>query len=108
MPQRKSERGAPPLGLEAHLFESENESFVVLSYPLPAPQLPASLTKAERAVVELALQGLRTLEIAARRGVAQRTVSNLLQRAYRKLGVSSRAELAALVAELGPERGGRG
>lgn len=58
------------------------------------PDLSA-LTPAEREVVRLARQGLRNAAIAAARGTSVRTVANLLARAYRKLGVGSRAELAA-------------
>ena len=53
------------------------------------------LTDAERATIQLALVGLRNSEIATRRSVAARTVANQLASAYRKLGVGSRAELAA-------------
>lgn len=40
-------------------------------------------------------EGLRNKEIGARLGVAERTVSNTLQSAYRKLGVSSRQDAMA-------------
>lgn len=40
-------------------------------------------------------EGLRNKGIAARLGVAERTVSNTLQSAYRKLGVSSRQDAVA-------------
>jgi len=55
---------------------------------------PGSLTEAESAVVELVLQGLTTAQIAGARGVSKATVSSQLQSIYRKLGVTSRAELA--------------
>lgn len=57
------------------------------------------LTGREREVSALAARGLRSKEIAAELGVSVRTVDNLLQRAYRKLGVSSRADLRTV---LGP------
>lgn len=66
-----------------------------------APERPAvlrSLTRAEREVVEHALRGESTRRIAAARGVAERTVANQLASAFRKLGVSSRTELARLLA----------
>ena len=56
----------------------------------------ATLTPAERAVVALALEGCSNQEIARRRGASARTIANQLASAYRKLGVSGRAELAAL------------
>jgi DNA-binding CsgD family transcriptional regulator len=55
------------------------------------------LTGREREVSMLAARGLRSKEIAADLGVSVRTVDNLLQRAYRKLGVSSRADLRTVL-----------
>ncbi len=57
------------------------------------------LTPREREVVLLASQGLASRAIAERFDVSVRTIDNQLGRAYRKLGVSSRAELASLLAE---------
>jgi DNA-binding CsgD family transcriptional regulator/tetratricopeptide (TPR) repeat protein len=57
----------------------------------------APLTDREREVAHLAARRLTSKEIAARLGVSRRTVDNLLQRAYRKLGVSSRLELVELL-----------
>lgn len=53
------------------------------------------LTVGERLVVEGALAGLSAKEIAAVRAGSVRTAENLLAAAYKKLGVSSRKELAA-------------
>ena len=58
-----------------------------------APQ-PVALTKREREVATLAARGLTSREIAGTIVVSTRTVENHLQRAYEKLGVSGRAELA--------------
>lgn len=52
------------------------------------------LTATETRVAELAAQGLRNTEIAARLYVTPRTVEATLSRVYRKLGVRSRTELA--------------
>jgi DNA-binding CsgD family transcriptional regulator len=59
---------------------------------------PEELTAGEEAVAELAAQGLKNREIAAKLFMSQRTVEANLQRAYRKLGISSRAELGARMA----------
>lgn len=56
------------------------------------------LTARELEVVRRAAEGLRSKEIAVELEVSVRTVDNLLHRAYRKLGVSSRAEVARLLA----------
>lgn len=52
-----------------------------------------SLTKREVEVASLAAAGTASKEIAERLFISVRTVNNLLQRTYTKLGVSSRAEL---------------
>ena len=56
------------------------------------------LSPAERAVVELLLEDMSYAEVAEVRGVSRSTVSNQVQSAFRKLGVTSRRELAAGVA----------
>ena len=52
------------------------------------------LTRREREVAELAANGLTSREVAEKLFVSTRTVENHLQRAYEKLGVRGRAELA--------------
>jgi ATP/maltotriose-dependent transcriptional regulator MalT len=59
------------------------------------------LTSREHEIVDLAIAGLSTLEIATQLVISVRTIDNHLQRVYRKLGISSRSELATL---LGPFR----
>lgn len=54
-----------------------------------------SLTPAERDVVDLAASGLTTPQIAARLYVSANTVKTHLSQVYAKLGISSRAQLAA-------------
>lgn len=70
----------------------------VFSVPLPVTTGLDVLTQAQRAVVELLLQGLSGAEIARRRDVKRTTVYKQLEHAYRRLGVGSKAELAALIA----------
>lgn len=55
-----------------------------------------ALTATESRVAELAAQGLRNVEIAARLHVTRKTVEATLSRVYRKLGIRSRTELARL------------
>ena len=55
----------------------------------------ASLTHAERQVVGLVAQGLTNPEIGEQLFVSRRTVQAHLYHVFAKLGVSSRAELAA-------------
>lgn len=60
---------------------------------------PAELTENEQRVAQLAAQGLTNREIAARLFISARTVEANLARAYRKLGIHSRAELGVTIAE---------
>ena len=60
------------------------------------------LTENETRVAELAAVGLPNREIAARLFISQRTVEANLARAYRKLGIDSRAQLGALLANQNP------
>ena len=55
-----------------------------------------SLTPAEHSVVELALEGLSNPRIAQKLFLSTNTVKTHLQRAYRKLGVTSRGELSSV------------
>jgi DNA-binding NarL/FixJ family response regulator len=52
------------------------------------------LTPGERRVAELAAAGLSNKQVAARLYLSDRTVEAHLSRAYAKLGVGSRAQLA--------------
>jgi DNA-binding CsgD family transcriptional regulator len=58
-----------------------------------------SLTPSERRVAELAAEGPTNREIAQALFVTQRTVEVHLTSIYRKLGISSRSQLAAALAE---------
>lgn len=55
------------------------------------------LTEREREIVHWITHGLSFKEVAKKLGVATSTVANHLYRIYKKLGVSSRTELAQLV-----------
>ena len=56
---------------------------------------PEELSATELKIAELAASGLSNPEIAARVFVSRKTVEANLARAYRKLGISSRAQLHA-------------
>ena len=59
------------------------------------------LTEGERRVAELAASGLKNREVAAQLFMSPKTVEANLARAYRKLGIHSRAELGARLASEG-------
>jgi DNA-binding CsgD family transcriptional regulator len=63
---------------------------------------PDELTATERRVAELAASGLTNREVASKAFMSPKTVQANLARVYRKLGISSRAELGARMSE---ERG---
>lgn len=71
-----------------------SDMFIV--YLWPAGPLDR-LTAREREIVNAVAQGLSFKQAAKKIGVAPSTVANHLYRVYRKLGVCSRTELAALV-----------
>lgn len=76
-------------------WQAAGFEFVVLSWPLSL-QLD-SLTAAELEVVMALVRGHSNEGIAATRGRSAKTVANQVQSIYRKLGVSSRAELVAKI-----------
>jgi DNA-binding CsgD family transcriptional regulator len=60
---------------------------------------PAALTPTESQVARLAASGLTNREVAAAAFLSQKTVEANISRIYRKLGIHSRAELGARLAE---------
>ena len=60
---------------------------------------PDELTASERRVAELAAEGLTNREVASKAFMSPKTVQANLTRVYRKLGIGSRAELGARMAD---------
>jgi DNA-binding CsgD family transcriptional regulator len=58
-----------------------------------------TLTRREREVAVLAAAGLSSRDIAARLTISARTVDSHLARIYPKLGISSRADLSAVLGD---------
>lgn len=103
-PQREPQQlpfALPPPGeqrlLNEHLCarcEASADLYVIWLWPAgPLDRLTAR----ERKIVHAVSQGLSFKQAARKIGVAPSTVANHLYRVYRKLGVYSRSELAALV-----------
>lgn len=67
------------------------------------PAAPQELTPTELRVAELAASGLTNREIAGAAFISSKTVEANLSRAYRKLGITSRAELGLRLAAI-PEQ----
>jgi DNA-binding NarL/FixJ family response regulator len=87
---------APP-GLVAITFGRRRSAGVVLSFRAPETLLLDSLPPALRQVAALLVEGLTLAEIASRRRRSHFTIMNQVQALYRRLGVSSRADLVRLV-----------
>jgi DNA-binding NarL/FixJ family response regulator len=65
----------------------------------PAQGAPSELTPTELRVAELAGSGLTNREVASKAFMSPKTVQANLARVYRKLGITSRAELGARMAD---------
>jgi DNA-binding NarL/FixJ family response regulator len=76
-------------------LEHGRDELLVVSAPL-AP--PATLTRAEQEVAAAVLAGASNAAIAKARGTSVRTVANQLSTIFRRLGVTSRGELAVKLA----------
>jgi DNA-binding CsgD family transcriptional regulator len=63
----------------------------------------SELSETERRIVELVVAGRRNREVAAELSLSANTVAWNLSKIYRKLGVSSRTELAARIAASTPK-----
>jgi DNA-binding NarL/FixJ family response regulator len=104
---RISRRAKAKSDARTQLTEAEHEfaSFGAIAWQAQAaaelarvnvrPSAPSELTETERLVAQLAASGLSNREVADRTFLAVKTVEANLARAYRKLGIRSRAELGA-------------
>ncbi len=84
----------PPPSLLAYEVEPGRVLFVYRLEHVERPEI-ATLTRAQREVLAHLLRGRDNATIAAARGTSPRTTANQVASIFRKLGVSSRAELAA-------------
>lgn len=75
------------------LLPSDQGELRVIEVPRPGRRLGESLPAAERAVVNLLVEGHRYVEIATMRQTAVRTVANQIAAVFRRLNVSGRSEL---------------
>jgi DNA-binding CsgD family transcriptional regulator len=62
---------------------------------------PGDMTETERRVAQLAASGLTNRQVAAQLFLSPKTVEANLARAYRKLGIRTRAELGARLGGIG-------
>lgn len=85
----------PPPSLVAYELEPGKVLFV---HSIPRPTA-VGLTPAEEEVLALLLDGYDNASIAAARKTTPRTTANQVASIFRKLGVSSRTELAVKISE---------
>jgi DNA-binding NarL/FixJ family response regulator len=93
---------APPPGLEAYELDLGDRRVVLFEWDSGSTSRqapPADFSVAERSLLGPLLAGISTREIATARGRSERTIANQISKIFRKCGVSSRSELAALFAE---------
>lgn len=89
---------AVPPDLRWEELAIDGRRVLVLSHAIEGTDdVLARLTSAQRAVAVLAAEGLSNDRIARVRETATATVAKLLEGAYRRLGVHSRAELVSLL-----------
>ena len=86
----------------AEVFDTDGRQFFVLRKNAPHVDGPTSLTEREQQIVTYAAVADTNQIIAYELGISPSTVSTLLGRAMKKLGVDSRADLIRLVRGLAP------
>lgn len=83
-----------------HLLSSDSTSAAPsAAQALPRSKLWEALTERQRAIADMAAEGLTNRQIARRIGRSTHTVNFHLRKVFRKLGVRSRVELARVRAE---------
>lgn len=82
------------LGVRVTHLHHDGHDYAVIQLAI-SPNLPASLTAAEREVATLVVAGLSNAAIAARRHTSVRTVANQLRTIFTKLAIGSRRQLCS-------------
>lgn len=77
-------------------FVSDGTAFLMVWLPSESPRGADALTRSEREVLTRLLEGDSSAAIAYERCTSARTVANQIASIFRKLGVRSRGELAAM------------
>ena len=82
--------------VEYALAEGEPDAFASpVPPPSPTDEPVGSLTRREREVVVLVARGLTNRQVAVELSISERTAANHVARILRKLGLSSRAQIAS-------------
>lgn len=91
---RPDEAAMQAVRLRTLVMDAGDELRLLLS---ATPDPASELTAREREVTRLIAEGLSNREVAERLVLSERTVDNHAYRAFRKLGITSRDELSALL-----------
>jgi DNA-binding NarL/FixJ family response regulator len=78
-------------------LEIDGTELFLLGTPSLADCLPDDLTRAEKDVAALVLEGMSNREIAKVRGTSVRTIANQVAAIFRKLKVTARVELSQAI-----------
>lgn len=89
-------RVPPPRDVSCVTFRVAEHELLLLEFPLPTLVLPRGLSTAEAEVVRLLVSGESPEKIATLRGKSVNTVRNQIRNVYKKLAVSTTAELTRL------------
>ena len=81
----------------ARLCEMQSGTKELLRKALDKTRAIAALSRREEEIAKLAAQGMRNREIALRLSLSEQTVRNYLSGVFRKLDITSRAELSGLM-----------
>lgn len=103
----KRPSGPAPRDLFVTTLRIAGREYAIVSFPIAPDDLPSSLGEVEKQVLAAILEGKSNAEIARQRGTSRYTVANQVASVYRKLGLSSRAEVVARFARTQPSSGPR-
>jgi ATP/maltotriose-dependent transcriptional regulator MalT len=104
--QRRKDVAAATLREAAHAFDEmgtplwAERARAELARMRVSPTHDLGLTRSEQRVAELAASGMTNRDVAASLFISPKTVEHSLARAYRKLGIHSRAELGQRISQL--------
>jgi DNA-binding NarL/FixJ family response regulator len=90
--RKRPNHAAPPRDLSCRILRSGDAEIALLSF---TPEPRSQLTEAERDVALAVARGLSNAQIASARSASPRTIANQVATIMRKVGVSSRVELAS-------------
>lgn len=88
------DRVPTPAFVRCASLDSATGELLLMEIPFASPVIPSELTPAEADVVRLLLLDMLPSDIARRRQTSTTTVRNQIRSVHKKLGVSSKPEVA--------------